>query len=206
MTFWETRTKSVAGIASTLGREAQLIEDLLSLLAVCAEKLEAVPQGQRLSRAAAICTIKARNLGLASYSLSLDALAQEAGALVRPLIETMELLAYLRADPSRVHEVLENRLPSAGERGKAINGKFKKWRDYLNAHASHFGLTPDSVRHLFDINNLRLRIVQPYDEAVLRENLKSLFAVLYFCATEAVLTLDLCAPGFAEGEAETLVW
>ena len=165
------------------------------MLAVCATRLESADNP--LARVSAICTIKARNLALASYSLALDALAQEAGAVFRPLIETLELLAYLRDDPSRVDEAIEGRLPSAGKRAQVIGGRFRKWREYLNSHSSHFGFTLQSVRHLLVGNTFELRVTQPFSEAVLRENLKSLFAVLFFCAAEAILTLAAVVPGAA---------
>ena len=196
MSVWSAREASLNAIQSSLASEAGLVADLLDLLAVCAKRLGDV--GSPLARVSAICTIKARNLATALYSLALDALAQEAGALLRPLIETLELMAYLRDDPTRVEEAMAGRLPSAGRRAKLIGGRFQKWREHLNSHSSHFAFTPESVRHLVDTSTLELRVAQESSELVLRENLKALFAVLFFCSVEAIRTLHAVAPGAAD--------
>jgi hypothetical protein len=49
-----------------------------------------------------VTLVKAKNLALGSYSLVLDGLGQEAGALMRPMIEYAELLAYFRLHPEMV--------------------------------------------------------------------------------------------------------
>jgi hypothetical protein len=84
------------------------------------------------SRVAALTLIKARNLLLASYSLSIDGLAQEAGALLRPFLEAFEKMVYFNEDRSRIEEAINGRLPSAGEIAKRIQGPFKCLRDHLN--------------------------------------------------------------------------
>jgi hypothetical protein len=61
---------------------------------------------------------------LGVYSLMLDGLGQEAGALLRPLIETLELLVYLRLEPARIDQAIEEKLPSAGQIAKKIEGEF----------------------------------------------------------------------------------
>ena len=198
MDLWETRKRALEATSQALQAEAAVIESILDVLAESAAEFQALESPSPLSRIAAICVIKARNLGLASYSLSLDALAQEAGAIMRPLIETMELLAYIRASPEHLEQAIEGRLPSAGARAKAIDGKFQKWRDYLNTHSAHFALTLESVQHILDVPNERLRITQPFSAAVLRVNFKTLFAVLFLCGVEAVRALDEVAPAAAE--------
>ena len=139
-----------------------------------------------LGRVLALVLIKARNLALACYSLSLDSLAQEAGALFRPLLEALELLEYLRQDPERVAEALEDRLPKAGVIAQRIQGKFKGLRDHLNNHASHLSVSPDAMGHLVDLSAGQLRTVQPFSEPVLRANLTTLLATLVWLAIEAV--------------------
>ncbi|WP_143308079.1 hypothetical protein [Candidatus Entotheonella palauensis] len=98
----------------------------------------------------------------------------------------MELLTYIRLDPNRVDEALEDRLPTAGIIAQRIEGKFKGLRDHLNAHASHLSMAPEAMAHLVDFRVGRLRLVQPYNEEVLRGNLRTLLAVLIWLAIEAV--------------------
>lgn len=94
---------------------------------------------------------------------------------------------YLRLDPARVNEALAGKLPKAGEIAQRIHGKFQGLRDYLNKHASHLSVSPDGMRHLIDRSTWQFRVVQPYDEAVLRKNLKDLLAVSVWVANEATL-------------------
>ena len=81
--------------------------------------------------------------------------------------------------------MLEERLPKAGEIGKRIHGKFQKLRDYLNKHASHFSFAPKSMSHLIDFKSGDWKVIQPYNERVLRTNMTTLFAVLVNLLFEA---------------------
>jgi len=123
---------------------------------------------------------------MACYSLSLDALAQEAGALFRPLLESLELLQYLRLDTKRVDEALEDRLPKAGVIAQKIQGKFKNLRDYLNTHASHLSVSAEAMGHLLDFKEGHVRTVQPFSEPVLQRNLATLLAVMAWLSIEGV--------------------
>jgi hypothetical protein len=105
--------------------------------------------------------VKARNYALGLYSLSLDGLGQEAGALLRPLVEAYEVLVYFRLDPSRASKATDDKLPSAGEIAKAISGRFKDLREYLNENASHFAFSPQSMTHLIDFRTLNWNVQQP---------------------------------------------
>jgi hypothetical protein len=118
--------------------------------------------------------VKGRNLALACYSLALDGLAQESGALLRPLLEAIELLAYLLLDPTRVSEVVDGTLPKPGIRARMVDGKFKDLRDYLSRHASHINLSHESMQHTVDSSTGRLRVVQPYRRLVLKTNMGTL--------------------------------
>jgi hypothetical protein len=115
----------------------------------------------------------------------LDGLAQEAGALLRPLIETYELLIYLRQDKSRINQVIDGKLPSAGEIGKKISGNYKNLREYLNENASHFRYKMDSVLHLFD-ENVKILPVPNHNLKVFRINIQLLNAFQFFMLFEAV--------------------
>ena len=92
--------------------------------------------------------MKAKNLAQGSLSLVLDGLGQEAGALLRPMIEYTELLTYLRTFPEKADKVAENTLPSAGQRAKAIGGIYKEFREHLNEHAAHSSCSHFALSHL----------------------------------------------------------
>jgi hypothetical protein len=133
--------------------------------------------------------VKGRNLSLGLYSLSLDGLAQEAGALLRPLVETIELLAYLRMSPAHVNEAIEDRLPLAGERAKKIQGSLKEMREYLNRHASHLSFSNESMGHLVDWQSANLKAAQPHNTKVLRTNVGLVFAFLGLLGIEGAICL-----------------
>lgn len=181
--LWSARRQAEATLTEELKPFADLLAETFAALDLCIGRLETLDHP--FGRVCALVLIKARNLGLGCYSLSLDALAQEAGALFRPLIECLELLMYFRLDPPRINEPLEDRLPKAGVIGKRIQGKFKGLRDYLNTHASHLSLSPEAMMHLVDFKAGRLRPVQAHNAAVLRLNLTTLLAVLVWLAIEA---------------------
>ena len=134
--------------------------------------------------------LKGRNLSHGMFSLALDGLAQESGALLRPTIECFELLEYFRKDPKRIEQAIEDRLPKAGQIAKEINGNLKKLRDYLNKNASHFSLTPGAMLHLINWRNGNVKLKQPYVESVLRKNLETLFLILLLLSSEAAKCLN----------------
>ena len=112
MTIWNTRERAYPALEGSLRPEAEVLQEVFDLVDECLDKLAQVDRP--FARLCCLLIIKARNLALGCYSLSLDALAQEAGALLRPLIEALQLLTYFRLDPSRVEEALDGRLPKAG--------------------------------------------------------------------------------------------
>ena len=181
--LWKTRRQAEAALNEELKPFAALFDETFAAVDHCIGRLETLDNP--FGRVSALVLIKARNLALGCYSLSLDALAQEAGALFRPLVECLELLMYFRLDPARVDEALEDRLPKAGVIAQRIDGKFKRLRDYLNTHASHLSLSPETIAHLVDFKARRLRPGQVHNVAVLRQNLRTLLAVLIWLALEA---------------------
>ncbi|MGO9009177.1 MAG: hypothetical protein ACLQPN_03670 [Bryobacteraceae bacterium] len=156
-------------------------------------------------RVCAVTVIKGRNLALGCYGLALDGLAQESGALLRPLLETIELLTYLRAAPGAVHKALYGKLPKAGKRAAEIGSPFQELRENLNVHASHLGFGADSMRHLLDIPAGRFRVVQPFNKAVLEQNMATLFVFTAILAREAALSFQWCGAGVVPASAESLV-
>jgi hypothetical protein len=190
MSLWNTRKKAVTELKVRLKNEAEVLHQAFLLLDECIARLEADHNAEPYARVCALTLIKARNLLLGSYSLAIDGLAQEAGALLRPFIETFEKMVYFNEDPSRIQEAIEGRLPAAGEIAKRIKGSFKPLREHLNQHSSHFGFTYESAKHLIDWNTLKFKLVQPYSAKVLRTNLKSIFTFLVFLNVKAVECLS----------------
>jgi len=175
-----------------LQAEAGIIYQAFELIDEMIEMFRASPQSPLFSTTCGLVLLKGRYLAQGMFSLALDGLAQEAGALLRPMIECFELLTYFHEDPQRISKAVEDRLPKAGEIAKRIEGGFKDLRGYLNTYASHFSLTPVSMQHLVDLREGDWRLVQPYDENVLRENMLALFATLVVLSFEAASCLGVC--------------
>jgi hypothetical protein len=100
MTLWNTRDKAIQELGGLLKDEAEVLCQAFSLLDDCIARLESEHSSEAFSRVCALTLIKARNLLLGSYSLSIDGLAQEAGALLRPFIEAFEQMVYFNEDPN----------------------------------------------------------------------------------------------------------
>jgi hypothetical protein len=186
--LWRSRRQALEALADEAPPILHVLDDLFILVDDCVTALAAVDS--TFGRVAGLYLAKARNLALGCYSLSLDSLAQEGGALFRPLFEAYELLTYFRLEPSRIDEVLENRLPSAGNIAKRIDGEYKGMREYLNNHASHLSLGPESMRHLVDPQSgepgLMIVTRQPFRLRIALVNLQTLFAVFALVGTEGV--------------------
>ena len=119
------------------------------------------------------------------YSLILDRNGQEAGALLRVLVEVIELMRYLREDESRIQEVINKKLPSAGKIAKKINGKFHNLRNYLNDNASHFNISFYSSIHLIDFEEHKLIIPPKFNEKIFLSNINTI----------SIFMLNLCLEG-----------
>jgi len=198
--LWSTREQATASLAQDHQDLLEVMNDLFALVDDSAQALHGTDSP--FARVTSLCLAKARHLALGCYSLCLDSLAQEAGALFRPLIEAIELLRYFRLDPSRVDEALENRLPKAGVIAKRVDGHYQDMRDYLNAHASHLSVGPESMWHLLATNSdegLTLRLEQPFRSRVLLTNMQTLFAALWMVAAEGVQCAAVAGcPGHAQ--------
>jgi len=194
--LWETRRSAEEALEGPLRTHADLLAEAFALFDVCGDRL--VLSDTDFGRVCALVIAKARSFALGCYSLALDGLAQESGALARPLFESLELLEYLRLDPKRAQEVIENRKPSAGVIARRIEGKFQDLREHFNQHASHLSLGPESIRHLVNFQEGRLRTVLPNDERVLRANLNILIAVICAVLRVAVGCLAVAQGHFPE--------
>lgn len=133
-----------------------------------------------------IILVKSKHFARACSVLMLEGFAQEAGAILRLWVEAIELIRYLAEQPDRVHEIMEERLPSAGERAKRIGGHFHNLRKYLNENSSHFSFTPASLAHVLNPLTREVATEAPFSIKSLRSNLSMLFAFSYFTAAEAV--------------------
>ena len=200
MTLWKTREAALECLGSSMAAEAQVLEETFEIVDECVHALEDFEKPFPL--ACGLTLVKARNLALGSYSLALDGLAQEAGALLRPLLETLELLAYLRLEPSRADEFVDERLPKAGEIAKRIDSKFGNVREFLNTHSSHFAPTHHALAHLVDLKDLRFRTQQLSDPTLLRRNLQFIFAVFVWVAIEGVNCVSVNADAVQHGLAD----
>lgn len=174
---------------------SKVLQDDFDHLAKLVELFEQIGDNEGGSEIGQFCRIvgitlaKFNHLLLGCYSLALDGLAQESGALLRPLIETYELLIYFRQDRSRIEQALENKLPSAGTISKKISGSFQDLRKYLNKSAAHFGYDIYSVRHLFG-KNAKIKVVPNHSLEVFHKNLQLLNAFQIFMVFEAINCLD----------------
>jgi len=191
MELWQVRNQSQKWLGIELASEDHHLSNGYALLDECILRFNQVSNTEkatlsgRMARVCALTTTKGRNLLLACHSLALDGLAQESGALLRPLLESIELLTYFRLDPNRVDKALDEKLPSPGSVGKSINGQFQFLRDYLNEHASHFKFGFYSVFHLLDKRTMTIRPVETLSIEVLKRNLTVLSAFLSFLVIEA---------------------
>jgi hypothetical protein len=190
MRLWSTRTKALDDLAGDLKPQAAVLQATFDLLDSTIERF-AYPDIAAPCRAATrVCLAKARNLSLGCYSLILDGLAQEAGALMRPLVECYELLKYFQVEPAGFQEALDDRLPSAGEIAKRIDGQLKSIREYFNTHASHLSYHEYSIKHLVDESSDDIIVVQPYRRPNLVRNGRVLFVITTAVAAQGVRLLQ----------------
>ncbi len=198
MDIWGTRNQSNNWLQKELFEEKEALEIGFSLLDNCVSILESIGmrEGDNLQKKlysiGSLTLAKSTHFLLGCFSLTLDGLSQESGALFRPLIETYELLVYLRLDPSRVEEVTNDKLPSAGICfAQLISGKFYDLRKHLNEHASHFKYKYSSVSHLVDFNSKEgIKAFPSHSLSTLKRNLNSLNAFQTILLSEIAYWLE----------------
>jgi len=188
--LWQTRNNAIDFVAGPLAGVDRLIRAEFALLDLVITEFDRPSGSDVFPRVCGLTTAKARALLQAIYSLILDGLAQEAGALLRPTLEAYELLVYFTLDRSRAEEAVAGRLPSAGTIAKRIGGSFMGLREHLNTNASHLAFTPYSMRHLVDYRTASLRTSQPFLPELLRENMEALFAILALFTAQCVPALE----------------
>jgi hypothetical protein len=146
------------------------------------------------ARVSGLLTAKACNLLLGIHSLNSDGLGQESGALLRPFLECVELIDYIRVVPAGVTEFMEDRLPKAGVRAQAIGSPLQGLRQHLNEHASHISIAYDSMSHIVDANTGVLRVRQPACWNSFVTNLSQHGDLAVMLATSAVRALESVDP------------
>ena len=187
MELFAFRRRALNELQTTFREEAEVIEKAFSLIDECITELSKEFHTSTIARAASLATAKGTLLAQGCYTLTLDGLAQESGALLRPLIEVAEVLTYFQLDDRAEHEFKEGRLPSAGKIAQRIDRKVQHLRDYLNEDASHFSFSFDSLRHVVTPGDpVALNIHPRFHAHSFRENLKSLFTFLSLVLSAAV--------------------
>lgn len=168
-----------------------MLGQLFVLIDRCIDAYESSAQASTYARMCGLTLVKAKNLAIGAYSLILDGLGQEAGALIRPFIEYIELLTYFRRFPDKAEAAARgDALPSAGDRAKAISGIYGEFREHLNRHASHSSYSSYSLSHLLDGEDRRLRKLQRMVPKVLERNVRDLCVQVYLLLHEAILGLE----------------
>ena len=126
MDIWNVRNQALAALDTDLKQEKELLDEGFLLLEQCIELLCSYTDDDDQDKATFIAyccaaLVKARRLALSSYSLCLDGLAFEAGALMRTLIEGWQTLIFFRLDPQRIKLAVDEKMPTAGEIAQKID-------------------------------------------------------------------------------------
>lgn len=187
--LWAARDASWAYLNETHPSRLAVVFRLFELIDACVDEYEAQAGTDTYARICGLTLLKAKNLAVGSLSLLLDALGQEAGALLRPFIEYTELLTYFRHFPEDAKKAPDNELPKAGQRAKVIGGIYQGFREHLNEHASHSSYSHYSLAHLLTVS-LAFRKVQQFAPQVLDKNLTDLAVQVWLLLHEAVLGLE----------------
>jgi hypothetical protein len=187
--IWTPRQDSWVYLSEKHPSRVSVVLKLFELLDKCVDEYEDKSGSDAYARICGLTLLKAKNLAHGSLSLLLDALGQEAGALLRPFIEYTELLTYFRQFPSEVEKAAENDLPKAGKRAKAIGGMYQEFREHLNEHASHSSYSHFSLSHLLT-PELKFRKSQQFVPHVLERNLRDWAVQVWFLLHEAVVGLE----------------
>ena len=206
MNIWSAREKSLHWLNNELKPESRILQEGFDYLGNLVELYEKTGNNEGEGETRQFCIIgsitlaKLSHLFLGCYSLALEGLPQESGALLRPLIETYELLVYFRQDKSRINQIIEGKLPSAGIIGKKISGDYQDLRECLNDSASHFSYKIDSVRHLSG-KNAKIQSIPNHSLKVLRTNMQLLNVfqtIILFEAVNCLFAIGIDANGLPD--------
>ncbi|WP_284447056.1 hypothetical protein [Fluviibacter phosphoraccumulans] len=190
MDLWATRTEFLAYLENQCAERLAVLLNVFALIDETIAAFEAIAGADVYARIFGLNLLKAKHLAVGAYSLILDGLGQESGALLRPFIEYAELLTYFRKFPDKAAQAAEDKLPKAGERARAIGGIYKDFREYLNSHASHSSYSHYSLSHLLEPRTNRFKKLQRAVPLVLETNVRDFAIQLYLLLHEAVLALE----------------
>lgn len=204
MGLWRTRHHSEEMLEKDFKAQARVIEKAFDIVDECIDLFDQRAADDDYHRVCGLVLAKARNYALGVYSLILDGLGQEAGALLRLLIECHELLTYFRLDPNRISKAINNNLPKAGKRAQSINGHFKELRDHLNENASHSSFSYHALNHLLDKPEMRIRKEQPMLPVVLFRNTRNFFLQFLLMSIEATECLQAAEMRSADKQAAAI--
>jgi hypothetical protein len=188
--LWKTRESAVKALRRDLAFEAGCLAEAFDVLDELIDIYQAHIGSSDYITVCGAATVKGRNLALGSYSLCLDGLAQEGGALLRPLVECVEKLEYLREDPRRAADATLAKMPTAGTIAEQIGSPYRCLRTYLNDHAAHFRFGYESVRHLIDWSAPTWVKQQPFMLGVLKVNLRAVLVFMSQLATQSAECLS----------------
>ena len=190
MDLWQTRTDATAYLQSVRPERLACVIRIFDLLDQCVSEFESAVTADAYARLCGLSLLKIKNLALGSFSLDLDGLGQEAGALMRPMLEYGELLTYFRMFPEGADQTFEDKLPSAGKRAEKIGGIYKQFRDHLNDHAAHSSFSSYSISHLLEPSTLKFKKLQRAVPHVLDANCRDLALILLLVMRQAILSLE----------------
>lgn len=199
MSIWDDREKSIDFMNTNYLEQKNFIDALYQTIDDCIDICEKETENQYL-RMCGLTMIKAKNYSVAMYSVILDGLAQESGALLRSFIETIELLTYFREDPSRIDQVAKKSLPSAEERTQQITIDFKELRNRLNIDA------PDHYFNEYLINkDGPFKKIPEFSEIDLRKHLGLFYRLLLILESEAIAAIAVHHPNISYKQRNALV-
>lgn len=193
MDLWQARAQSLSYLNEKHPSQVSVILSAFDLIDRCVDEYEANAGSNTYARVCGLTLLKAKNLAFGALSLILDGLGQEAGALLRPMIEYTELLTYLHKFPHAAERAAENELPKAGQRAKAIGGTYQGLREHLNEHASHSSYSHYSLSHLLT-RELSFRKYQQFVPHVLETNVRNLTLQLLLLLQAGVVALEPLSP------------
>jgi len=188
--LWKTRADSLAHLQALSGNRLGVAEEVLVTIDMVIDAFEESAAADEYHRVCGITLLKAKQLGFGAYSLLLDGLGQEAGALLRPFIEYKELLTFFTKFPDKVQHALDQKLPSAGKRAAQIDGDYRGLREFLNTTAAHSSYSDEALRHLIEPGGFRFKKYQVLIPKVLEENFRMLVVMLYLLLIEGTRALD----------------
>nr|MBL8411845.1 hypothetical protein [Dechloromonas sp.] len=187
--LWTVRDRSWEYLSESYPSRVEVVLRSFELIDSYIDHYEKGAGSSVYANVCGLTLLKGKNLALGALSLILDALGQEAGALLRPLIEYIELLTYFRKYPEETSKVLENNLPSAGRRAKAIEGIYRNLREHLNENAAHSAFSDYSISHLLT-PEFSFRKFQEFHPHVLEKNFRDYAVQLQFLLQEGLFALE----------------